>query len=695
MRNQLFLSSMAIVSSALISLSGCSSNNINEGTSNSSIASYEDYPVKSGSLDEMVYSPKKTSFSVWAPTADAVKVFIYESGNMDTAFTSVEKSRIKEVEATDLGKDAIISKDMKRQKDGSWTVSIKKDLMNKFYTFSICSEGKWLRETPGINAKAVGLNGRRAAIIDMSKTNPEGWDSDIKPELKSFSDVIIYEIHHRDFTMDADNGIVNKGKFLAYTETGTTNSNGYATGVDHLKEMGITHIHILPSFDSDGDEVKNAYNWGYDPLNYNVPEGKYSLDAADPYSRIREFKMMVKSLHENGIRVILDVVYNHTSTTGVSNFDLTAPGYFYRHKENGAYSDASGCGNETASEREMMRKYMIESVKYWINEYHIDGFRFDLMGIHDIETMNQIRAMATEIDPSILIYGEGWTAGTSPLSNDVLAVKANTAKMPGIAAFGDEMRDAVRGPYDDDKVGTFLVGNPGNEESIKFGIVGAIKHPDIDYSIVNYSKEPWATEPTQMIAYVSCHDDMNLRDRIVSTLPKADESKRLAAQKLAETIVLTSQGIPFIFAGDEIVRDKKGVHNSYKSPDSVNTIPWENKTKYNDVYSYVQKLISIRKAHPAFHMGSADAVRKNIHFLDVDDTCQVAFSIDGAAAGDSWKKIIVAFNGSLKKTMTLELPKGSYNVICKDGEIDMLGLSTFIGESVKIAPTSAVILVTE
>lgn len=693
LNNKYHIISKAIMLSAVIT-----SLNISQSCSPSGTAvtdsDYASYPVKTSSLDEMTYSPKGTLFSLWAPSAEAVKVNIYQSGDVTRDFGGLDDAS-RGSSSMESAATPLLSQSLKRQKDGSWTGTVRKDLMGLFYTFQIMKDGEWLGETPGINAKAVGLGGRRAAVIDMSKTDPQGWNEDKAPILNSTDEIIIYETHHRDFSMDPNAGIRNMGKFLAYTERGTRNSFGASTGTDHLVEMGITHLHILPSFDSDGNEAKDYYNWGYDPLNYNVPEGRYSTDPSDPYARITEFKQMVKALHEAGIRVVLDVVYNHTSTTGDSNFDLTVPGYFYRHNEDGSYSNGSGCGNETASEREMMRRFMVESVKYWITEYHIDGFRFDLMGIHDIETMNQIRSAATQLRPDIFIYGEGWSAGDCQLDTDLLASKANTARMPGISAFGDELRDAIRGPFSDDSKGAFLIGKQGNAESIKFGIVGAINHPDIDYTKVNYSSEPWAEQPTQMISYVSCHDDMCLGDRIKNNMSKFPEAKRIEAQKLAETIVLMSQGVPFIFSGEEILRDKKMVHNSFKSPDSVNTIEWDNKTRYADLYNYLKGLIAIRKTHPAFHMGDADAVRKNLRFIETGTETSLAFQIDGKAAGDSWGKIIVAFNGSTSKPLTLGIDKGSYVVICEKGRIDAMGLRNMTSDKITVAPTSAVILYTE
>lgn len=568
-------------------------------------------------------------------------------------------------------------------------------LKGKFYTFNVKVNGKWLGDTPGIMAKAVGVNGKRAAVIDLRSTDPEGWANDVRPLLKDYADIIVYEMHHRDFSLDSVSGIRNKGKFLALTELGTTTSQGEKTGIDHLKELGVTHVHILPSYDyasvDESKPDKAQYNWGYDPQNYNVPDGSYSTDPYKPDVRIKEFKQMVQALHKAGIRVVLDVVYNHTFNTEESNFERTVPGYFYRQTKDGKPANGSGCGNETASDRAMMRKYMVESVLYWINEYHIDGFRFDLMGIHDIETMNEIRAAVDKIDPSIFIYGEGWAASAPQLDQEELAMKANIYKMPRIAAFSDEMRDGLRGGWDDDRKGAFLIGQPGHEMSIKFGLVGAVKHPQVINDSVNYSKEPWALQPTQMISYVSCHDDMCLADRLKATMPDATDEERASLHKLAETFVFTSQGVPFIFAGDEMMRDKKGIHNSYNSPDSINTIDWRNKTIHHDVFDYVRELITLRKNHPAFRMGDADKVRQYMEFLPVEGSNLVAFILKDNANGDSWKNIIVAFN-SRKEPAKLSIPAGRYTIVCKDGKIKQSGMGQVSGNEIIVPARSAMII---
>ena len=633
--------------------------------------SYELYPVRTGSLIEMEYTPEATKFTLWSPTADEVRLMLYEAGEGGHAYETVK---------------------MQSGEEGTWTAVVSKDLIGKFYTFNVKIDDKWQGDTPGINARAVGVNGKRAAIIDWQSTNPDGWESDTRPPLKSPADMIIYEMHHRDFSTS---GVKNKGKYLALTEHGTMNSDKLLTGIDHLIELGVTHVHLLPSFDyASVDETRlneNSYNWGYDPQNYNVPDGSYATDPYQPATRVKEFKQMVQALHKAGIRVIMDVVYNHTFNTDESNFERTVPGYFYRQKEDKTLANGSGCGNETASERLMMRKFMVESVLYWIKEYHVDGFRFDLMGIHDIETMNEIRKAVNAVDPTICIYGEGWAAEAPQYPADSLAMKGNIAQIPGVAVFSDELRDGLCGPVGDKRKGAFLAGIPGGEMSIKFGIAGAIEHPQVQCDSVNYTQKPWAKQPVQMISYVSCHDGLCLVDRLKASMPDITPEQLIRLDKLAQTVVFTSQGIPFIYAGEEIMRDKQGVDNSYKSPDAVNAIDWRRKTTNGDVFMYYKRLIDLRKSHPAFRMGDAGQVRKHLEFLPVEGSNLIAFRLKDHANGDHWEDIIVAFN-SRPTPARLTIPVGKYTVVCKDGVIDVRGLGIQNGPEVIIPGQSALIL---
>ena len=572
---------------------------------------------------------------------------------------------------------------MKQTATNVWETTINGDLKGKFYTFDI---GRG--ETPGVFAKAVGINGHRGAIVDMQTTNPTGWNNDHRLNLKNPADLIIYEMHHRDFSIDPSSGLVNKGKFLALTEQ---------KAIKHLKELGVNAVHILPSFDFASIDESNTttpqYNWGYDPLNYNVPEGSYSFDAEQPTRRILEFKQMVQALHKAGIRVILDVVYNHTFDIAGGNFDRTFPMAYYRYTADGKPSNGSGCGNETASEKSLMRQFMLESMKYWVNEYHIDGFRVDLMGIHDIETMNIIRKELSAIDPNIFIYGEGWTAGSCAYPTEKLALKAHIKQMPDIAAFSDELRDALRGPFSDNKQAAFLGGVPGFEESIKAGIAGMIAHPQIDYTKVNYTKEPWANQPTQMISYVSCHDDMCLTDRLKASIPETeyDLDELIRLDELAQTAIFTSQGIPFMLSGEEMLRDKKGVHNSFNSPDEINHLDWNNLKKYPQLFNYYKGLIQMRKNHPAFRLGNAELVRKHLEFLPTQHDCLVAFRLKDHAGGDKWNNIYVVLNGN-NTIQSINIPKGKYTIVANNGVINEDGNGEMEGGEITIDAQTALIL---
>ena len=635
---------------------------------------FTSFPTYAGEDLELAILPQGIKFSLWSPEADAVRVRIYP---------------------TDRNSAPIETIDLTKGDNGVWRAIASSDHMGNFYTFQVAHNGNWLAETPGVWAKAVGTNGMRAAIINLDETDPKGWAEDKGPVVESINDVVIYEMHHRDFSIHPSSGIVHKGKFLALTEEGTTTPLGDKTGIDHLKELGVTHVHILPSYDYNSvDEANlpsNQYNWGYDPFNYNAPEGSYSTDPADPAARITEMKEMVKALHEAGIGVIMDVVYNHTANNDDSNFSLTAPGYYYRHRADGSYSDASGCGNETASDRQQMRNYIINSVKYWASEYHIDGFRFDLMAIHDTETMNQVAKALKEINPSIFVYGEGWTAGDSPLAVERRALKENVAKMENIAVFSDDIRDAIKGHYSNAADRGFATGKPGNEETVKIGIVASTAHPQVDYSKGNNSKFAYASSPSQIINYVSCHDDLTLTDKLAKSMPEASAEERMRAAKLAQTIVFTSQGTPFMFAGEEIFRDKKGVHNSYKSPDSINAIDWSLKNANADQFNYYKELIKLRKAHPAFRMRTAEDIAKNIVFDKVEEPNLISYSIKNNANGDQWKEIKLVFNGS-DDAKVVKVGKGDWTIIAEDGKINAEGLGTTRGGKLTIAPRSALIL---
>jgi pullulanase len=644
-----------------------------------------DYPTYNGSDLGLTYTPQASTFKIWSPIAKSVTIRLYQKGLPET----------KE-QPTETGV-------MTKGDNGLWIYKAQGDRKGQYYTFQVTIwDGKIMQEVPDPYAKAVGANGKRAQVIDLSKTNPIGWEKDKSPVFEQKTDAILYELHVRDASISPTSGIQQKGKFLGLTETGTTYSNGktaVSTGLDHIKELGATHVHLLPSYDYFTiDETKindpnyKVYNWGYDPLNYNTPEGSYATNPYDGAVRIVEFKKMVQAMHSKGLRVVMDVVYNHTMFGEESYFHQLVPFYYHRAKADGTFSNASGCGNETASERPMVRKFMLESLKYWVEEYHIDGFRFDLMGIHDIETMNQISKMLHEIKPSILLYGEGWTAGDSPLPENQRSIKKHTARLDKIAAFSDDLRDGLKGSVFNHTDSGFVSGKSGMEETIKFGIVGATQHPQVNYGRVNYAKEAWAAAPSQCINYPECHDNHTLWDRLLNSNPNDSEQTRIKMHQLAQTIVLTSQGIPFLHAGTEFLRTKNGEENSYKSSDTINALDWARKATYKSTFDYYTSIIALRKKHPAFRMPSTELIQKNLQFLPFQTPNVVQYTLNGAAVGDTWKKILVIFNGN-KVATTIEIPKGKWRVILDGNEVKSTNKTILKTETLQVPAISAMILV--
>ncbi|MBO4250807.1 MAG: type I pullulanase [Paludibacteraceae bacterium] len=615
--------------------------------------------------DECIYSSSKTQFAFWSNVAEQMEVLIYDDAISDQS-TAIS---------------------LQKGDDDFWRGTLKGDQKGKFYTVRSFQNGEWAPESPGIFAKAVSINGQKAAIIDFNETNPEGWDQDIRPAMPDMTDIVVYETHLRDFTMSPNSGISMpyRGKFLALTEEGTdVYDEGWrlSTGIDHLKELGITHLQILPMFDYGSiDEKtleKNRYNWGYDPVNYNVPEGGYSTDPSDPACRIREAKMMVQALHKAGIRVVMDVVYNHTYDVMGCALGRVVPQYFYRLNPDGTYANGSGCGNETASDHEMMRRFMVESVCYWAREYHIDGFRFDLMGIHDQETMQAIRAALDEIDPTILTYGEGWAAMSPSYPYEELAMKQWTYKMPRVGAFSDDIRNALIGsPFDHER--GFASGNAACKEALMNGLIAC---PE------------WSGEPMQHVSYITCHDNYCLRDRIEVSATEETEATKLRMNKLAQTAVLVSQGMSFIYGGEELFRTKLGIDNSYQSPDSINIIPWENKAKYNDLFDYYRNMIAIRHAHKGFRLGSAEAVKEHCEFMPLMENGNenlIAYRIKDLEGIDSAKSLIVLLNGGAE-TADFPVPEANYIVLAHDGEANVDGLGQIEAGWVNVEPYSATIL---
>jgi pullulanase len=613
---------------------------------------YEQYPVYKGTDLGLRYTPTASAFRIWSPTAAAARLLLYHT-------------------CTDTDPYKIIP--MQKSADGTWYTRLRGDKHGSWYNFQVSIGGAWSHAVPDPYAKAVGTNGQKALIFDPKTTDPDNWAQDKSPRLDRPTDAIIYELHIRDATIHHSSGVTHKGRFAGLAEEDTHSPEGLPTGLAHLKDLGVTHIHLLPFFDYNSvDEARPdspQYNWGYDPLNYNAPEGSYSTDPADGIKRIKELKQMIAAFHRNGLRVIMDVVYNHTATTESSCFSQLVPGYYYRRQADGSLSNATACGNETASERPMMRKFMLESVRYWCQEYHIDGFRFDLMGVHDITTMNDIADTLRKIKPDILLYGEGWTAGDSPVPDSLRALKKNVRKLHGIAVFGDDFRDGVKGSVFDIHDKGFASGKTAATESIKFGIAAACPHPQINYDKVNYSKAPYAWSPDEVITYCECHDNNTLWDKLHLSCPDASEDTRRQMHKLALALVLTSQGIPFLHAGTEFLRTKHDVENSYKSPDSINALDWHSRSIHQDVFQYTQNLIRLRKAHPAFRMYTGGQIADNIRFDQEAPAGTIAYTLNGAAMHDSWKKIWIAFNGSdTEKKLTL--PPGSWRTaLAADGSI--------------------------
>ena len=596
--------------------------------------------------DECLYSPSKTQFTFWSNTAEQMEVRIYNDAN-DVQTVSLKKGE-----------------------NDFWTATVKGDLAGKFYTVCSYQDGEWAPEAPGIFAKAVSVNGQRAAIIDMKTTNPDGWCQDIRPAMPDMTDIVVYETHLRDFTMSPNSGVEQKGKFLGLPEEAPLN---------YLRELGITHLQILPMFDYGSiDETtldQNRYNWGYDPVNYNTPDGGYSTNPYDPSCRIREAKAMIQALHKAGIRVVMDVVYNHTYDVMGCALGRVVPKYFYRLNEDGTYANGSGCGNETASDHEMYRRFMVESVCYWAREYHIDGFRFDLMGIHDQETMRQIRAALDEIDPTILTYGEGWAAMAPAYPYEELAMKQWTYKMPRVGAFSDDIRNALIGsPFDHER--GFASGNAAGMKDVMRGLIAC---PE------------WSGEPMQHVSYITCHDNYCLRDRIAVSASEETEATQIRMNKLAQTAVLVSQGMSFIYGGEELFRTKQGIDNSYQSPDAINIIPWENRENYADLHDYYQAMIAIRRAHKGFRLGSTEAVQEHVEFLDTEDEHLIIYRIKDLEGIDSAKSLLVVLNGG-DKAQQVEIPEGEYILLAFNGEANVNGLSELEEDEALVAPYSATIL---
>ena len=614
------------------------------------------------------WTAEKTTFRVWAPTADAVRVNLYESGTEGT-------------------EDLIEQLTMTPDVNGTWVAEKEGDLNGTYYTYEVDVIGE-TREACDPYARATGVNGKRAMVIDLDSTDPEGWENDVDPHYDNeITDAVIYELHIRDLSVDESSGIQNKGKYLGVIETGTTNAAGVPTGLDHIKSLGVTHLHLLPSYDYGSvDESKldiPQFNWGYDPVNYNVPEGSYSTDPYNGAVRVAEFKQMVQGLHENGISVVMDVVYNHVYSADSFCFNQIVPRYFSRVNENGSYSSGSGCGNDTASERSMVSKYIVDSVKYWADEYHIDGFRFDLVGLIDTETMNAVIEEVHKTHPNVIFYGEGWTMGTTMTKEGYeLTTQTNSTLVPEFAFFSDTLRDALKGNVFNNTEKGYVSGVAAYSSTINQCFVGA---PN------------WCKSPTQTINYSSCHDNNTLYDRITISTPNASVEDRIRMNNLAAAITMTSQGIPFIHAGEEMLRSKPlpdgGYdHNSYNNTDAVNSLKWDdlNQAEYQSVFSYYQGLIAFRAAHPALRMTSAEEVSQQITKLEGLEFGITGFHIAPGSNGEE-NEFVVIFNPKTS-AITVDLPRGEWEIYISGQTAGTEVLGTAKG-GVEVEPISAMVLV--
>lgn len=633
-----------------------------------------DYEVYTGNDLGAVYSPKMTRFKVWAPEAESVKLNLYKQGE---------------------GDNLIEQHIMKKSANGTYVFEKQGDCNGIYYTYTVVNHGEE-QEAVDPYTKAAGVNGQRGMVINLAKTNPQGFELDGYRNPEHITDAIIYEGSVRDFTMDESSGVFHNGKFLGLTEANTTNHFGEATALDYISGLGVTHVQILPAFDFETVDEKNQkaqYNWGYDPDNYNVPEGSYAVSPYDGAVRIQEMKQMVLALHSRGIGVIMDVVFNHTYRRDDSNLQKIVPGYYYRSDETG-YTNGSGCGNEVASDRPMVQKLIVDSLIYWAKEYHIDGFRFDLMGVLDIDTMNVIAERLKEIRPDIYLYGEGWNGGPSSLAEEKRAFKASAKKMPGIGMFNDDIRDTIKGSvFYDDHLG-FVNGGTHLENALRYGITGAVAHPQVDYDA--YGSKPWAKEPGQSINYVSCHDNYTLWDKLSVSCPEASEEKKKAMNRLCAAIVFTSQGVPFIQAGEEFLRskplpEKKGfAENSYNMPDAVNSIKWDNIHEYTDMIAYYKGLMALRKAHPVFRMQSEAEMTQNLCFLSDTPENVVAYLLKGKGADDTPENILVIFNGNDEEIL-YNLPEGKWKILVDDKTAGADG-KKMISAKADVEPLSALVL---
>ena len=617
-------------------------------------------------------SADKTEFRLWAPTAESVSVNLYETGDP-------------------WKKDLIETVQMTADEKGTWVAEVSGNLAGTYYTYTAVLDGLNV-EACDPYARTTGVNGKRAMVIDLDSTDPDGWADDKNPHAsENINDAVIYELHIRDFSVDENGNMANVGKYTAFTETGTKTAGGNPTGVDYIKSLGVTHIHLLPFYDfgsvDENDETSERFNWGYDPVNYNVPEGSYSTDAHDGNVRVKETKEMVKALHDNGLSVVMDVVYNHVYSGKDFCINRLVPGYFSRINPDGTYSNGSGCGNDTASERSMVRKYIVDSVCYWADEYHIDGFRFDLVGLLDVDTINEIVTKVHETHPDVIFYGEGWSMSTDVTKeNVVMATQQSSEKTPDFAYFNDNIRDGLKGSvFNTSEVG-WASGTRNAERAMTASFL---------------ANETWSKNPSQIIQYASCHDNNTLYDRIAGSRTDLDEESWIKMSNLAASFYLTAEGVPFMQAGEEILRTKVKEDgsfdsNSYSSGDEVNCIKWENLDDpgYQKNLEFYKGLITFRKEHALLRLSSAEDVASRVKAVEGLDKNVLAFVMDNsdkALEGESAEQIFLAFNPNETKAV-VDLPEGNWNVYVKGEQAGTEVIETVSG-SVTVEPISSVVLV--
>ena len=636
-----------------------------------STSEFETKYTYTGSDLGATWQEEKTTFRLWAPTATAVSVNLYQTGDSRNP-------------------DLIHRFPMKSAENGTWTVEVEGNLNGVYYTYSVTRDDK-TQEACDPYARTTGVNGNRAMVIDLTSTNPLGWESDRNPHAgKAITDSVIYELHIRDLSIDESSGITHKGKYLGLTESGTTTSSGIPTGIDHIKSLGVTHVHLLPFYDYGSvDETRlqePQFNWGYDPVNFNVPEGSY---ASDPYHgevRVKEVKTMIQSMHNNGLGVIMDVVYNHVFDADTFCFNQIVPYYFSRTDAKGKLSDGSGCGNDTASERSMVRKYIVDSVKYWAEEYHIDGFRFDLVGLIDTQTIRELMEEVHKTRPDVIFYGEGWTMNTVLTKPDVtLATQPNGHLVPGFAFFNDSLRDLLRGSVFQNTEKGFVTGKATDKTQLHNNFMG---HP------------AWADSPCRTVNYVSCHDNNTLLDRIILGSPESAREVQIKMNHLAAAYSILSQGIPFFQAGEEMLRSKpdgKGgyEHNSFKSSDKVNSFKWNDldKEEYQTSVEYYRGLLELRKAHPMLRLTDAKDVTSVVHPIHKRNPNLVAYQLVGTMEEEPAQEMYIVFNSG-DISQKLNLPVGKWHVYVQGSKAGTKILKT-VERSITIPAISTLVLARE